>query len=68
MNVASKRQLYEELLSEYRKLVRMNLKAENNARMKERTNIARDIHDSVGHRLTALIMKLEILKYSKYTF
>lgn len=55
------RNLYEELFSEYRKLVRMNLNAENDARMKERTAIARDIHDSVGHRLTALIMKLEIL-------
>ena len=55
------RNLYEELLSEYRKLVRMNLNAESDARMKERTKIARDIHDSVGHRLTALIMKLEML-------
>lgn len=53
--------IYEELLSEYRKLVRVNLNAESDARMKERTAIARDIHDSVGHRLTALIMKLEIL-------
>ena len=55
------KELYEELLAEYRKLKRMNLKAESDARLQERTMIARDIHDSVGHRLTALIMKLEIL-------
>lgn len=53
--------IYDELLSEYRKLMRMNLVAENNARLQERNNMARDIHDSVGHRLTALIMKLEML-------
>ena len=39
----------------------MNLNAEVNTTYKERNTIARDIHDSVGHRLTALIMKLEML-------
>lgn len=39
----------------------MNLLAEETARVEERNRIARDIHDSVGHRLTALIMKLETL-------
>ncbi len=63
MAVARKEQkaIYEELLGEYRQLKRMHLVAENNARLEERTKIARDIHDSVGHRLTALIMKLEML-------
>lgn len=55
------RRLYEELLVEYRKLKRFNLLAEQDARVEERNRIARDIHDSVGHRLTALIMKLEML-------
>lgn len=55
------RTLYEELLSEYRKQKRINLLTEENARVEERNRIARDIHDSVGHRLTALIMKLEVL-------
>ncbi|WP_234028659.1 sensor histidine kinase [Lentibacillus sp. Marseille-P4043] len=55
------KEIYEQLLGEYRQLKRMNLVAENDARLEERTKIARDIHDSVGHRLTALIMKLEIL-------
>ncbi|WP_077324914.1 sensor histidine kinase [Virgibacillus siamensis] len=54
-------EVYDQILGEYRKLKRMNLMAENNARLEERTKIARDIHDSVGHRLTALIMKLEML-------
>ncbi|QKY70857.1 sensor histidine kinase [Lentibacillus sp. CBA3610] len=55
------REIYDQMLGEYRKLKRMNLTAGQNARLEERTKIARDIHDSVGHRLTALIMKLEML-------
>src|SRR5699024_2771175 len=31
------------------------------AKAEERTRIAREIHDSVGHRLTALMMKVEML-------
>ncbi|MEH7224787.1 histidine kinase [Bacillus sp. JJ1566] len=55
------RNLYEELLGEYRKLKRVALVTEEEARYQERTKIARDIHDSVGHKLTALLMQLEIL-------
>lgn len=55
------KELYDQLLGEYRKLKRMNRMIEDNARLEERTKIARDIHDSVGHQLTALIMKLEML-------
>ncbi|WP_449538256.1 sensor histidine kinase [Ferdinandcohnia sp. Marseille-Q9671] len=55
------RDLYEKLLGEYRKLKRVALLAEEDARFQERTAIARDIHDSVGHKLTALLMQLEIL-------
>lgn len=55
------REIYVQLLEEYRQLKRMNLAAEKDARLEERTKIARDIHDSVGHRLTALMMKLEML-------
>lgn len=57
-----KRILYEELLSEYRKLKRMQFEQENIVRQQERTRIARDIHDSVGHKLTALLMQLDMLK------
>lgn len=53
--------IYNQLLGAYRQLKRMNLSAEREARLEERTEIARTIHDSVGHRLTALIMKLEML-------
>jgi len=54
--------LYEKLLSEYRQLKRLHVSTEEMAKTEERTRIAREIHDSVGHRLTALIMKLEILQ------
>lgn len=54
-------EIYEELLGEYRIMKRFHINAENNARLEERTRIARDLHDSVGHRLTALIMSLEML-------
>lgn len=59
-------EVYEQVLEEYRKLKRMNLFAKSNARLEERTKIARDIHDSVGHRLTALIMKLEMLSIQQH--
>src|SRR5690625_899239 len=55
-------EIYEELLGENRMLKRLHIADENNARFEERTRIARDIHDSVGHRLTALIMQLEMLR------
>jgi len=55
------RKLYEELLGEYRTLKRLALASEEEARYQERTKIARDIHDSVGHKLTALLMQLEVL-------
>ena len=50
----------EALLSEYRKMKRRLLTDEQAARQEERTQIARDIHDSVGHKLTALLMQLEV--------
>ncbi|WP_243290874.1 sensor histidine kinase [Bacillus sp. FJAT-47783] len=54
--------LYEELLSEYRHLKRMQFENGRVTRLEERTRIARDIHDSVGHKLTALLMQIEILR------
>jgi signal transduction histidine kinase len=55
------KEFYEQLLGEYRRLKRLNYETERSARLEERTRIARDIHDSVGHKLTALLMQLEIL-------
>lgn len=60
-----KQDLYETLLGEFRKLKRFAYEAERAARLEERTKIARDIHDSVGHKLTALIMKLQVLGYKE---
>jgi len=59
------KEAYEQLHADYRQLKRMNVSAEEMAKAEERTRIAREIHDSVGHRLTALIMKLEILHTEK---
>ncbi|BAB04769.1 sensor histidine kinase [Halalkalibacterium halodurans] len=47
-------------LVEYRALKRHAYQSEQNARAEERTRIARDMHDSVGHQLTTLMMQLEI--------
>jgi signal transduction histidine kinase len=53
------RELYDQVLEEYRKAKRQALKNEGAARAEERTRIARDIHDSVGHKLTALGMEMQ---------
>ncbi|NEU36686.1 sensor histidine kinase, partial [bacterium LRH843] len=49
----------------YRSLKRMSLEADKAARNEERTRIARDIHDSVGHKLTALLLNIQVLKMSQ---
>ncbi|MRG87499.1 sensor histidine kinase [Salinibacillus xinjiangensis] len=56
-----KEDTYERVLNEYRTLKRQAHESERAARLEERTKIARDIHDSVGHKLTALLMKLQML-------
>ncbi|MBQ4898329.1 sensor histidine kinase [Paenibacillus sp. Marseille-P2973] len=52
----------EALLSEYRKLKRRIAADEESARREERAQVGRDIHDSVGHKLTALVMQLEVFR------
>lgn len=52
---------YDNLERDLRSLKRQNLSTLQTVRMEERTKIMRELHDSVGHQLTALIMKLEIL-------
>ncbi|MFD0588119.1 sensor histidine kinase [Paenibacillus sp. GCM10027627] len=52
----------EALLSEYRRLKRQLASAELEARQAERTQVARDLHDSVGHKLTALLMQIEVVR------
>jgi signal transduction histidine kinase len=53
---------YDALLDEYRKLKRDTRSNEEAARIAERTYIARRIHDSVGHKLTSLLMQLETFR------
>ncbi|RPF53295.1 sensor histidine kinase [Aquisalibacillus elongatus] len=53
---------YDALLHEFRK---MKLKSESDeklARQEERTQIGREIHDRVGHKLTNLLMQLEVAR------
>jgi signal transduction histidine kinase len=52
----------EALLSEYRKMKRRIVSDEQTAREEERAQVGRDIHDSVGHKLTALLMQLEVFR------
>lgn len=53
---------YQTLLSEYRELKRRVVSEEEIARQEERVIIAHEIHDSVGHKLTALLMQLEMFR------
>lgn len=62
MKTEADEQRTEALLVEYRKMKRRIRTDEQAARQQERTQIARDIHDSVGHKLTALLMQLEMFR------
>lgn len=53
----------DQIFSDHRYLQRQVLRGEQLARQEERSVVARDIHDSVGHRLTALVMQLEVARY-----
>lgn len=55
------RELYAELMSLYRKTKRQAIKNEKLMLAQERTRIAREMHDSVGHKLTALTFQMEML-------
>ncbi|WP_237566192.1 sensor histidine kinase [Oceanobacillus massiliensis] len=50
---------YDTLLREYRDLKRRLASEEEITRQEERMLIAHEIHDSVGHKLTALLLQLE---------
>jgi signal transduction histidine kinase len=64
--VLSERQSREKLGIANDKLRQYALKIENQATLEERNRIAREIHDSLGHSLTALNLQLETaLKLSK---
>ncbi len=57
--VLSERQSREKLTAANEKLRQYALKIENQATLEERNRIAREIHDSLGHSLTALNLQLE---------
>lgn len=54
---------YKQLSDKYVHMQRQMVTQEQIARQEERSHIARDIHDSVGHRLTALLMQLEVARH-----
>ncbi|WP_164214365.1 sensor histidine kinase [Virgibacillus sp. YIM 98842] len=53
---------YDALLSEYKGLKRRLASEEETARQEERVLIGHEIHDSVGHKLTALLMQMEVFR------
>ena len=53
---------YDALLHEYREANRRKVSEEEMIRQEERMLIAHEIHDSVGHKLTALLMQLEAFR------
>lgn len=53
---------YDALLSEFRNMKRRRVTEEEVTRQEERMLIAHEIHDSVGHKLTALLMQLEAFR------
>jgi signal transduction histidine kinase len=59
-SVESQKIIYDQILAEYRKLKRQAIQNEKSIRAEERTRIAREMHDSVGHKLTAIGFQLEV--------
>ncbi|TES47698.1 MULTISPECIES: sensor histidine kinase [Bacillaceae] len=55
------------LLYEKRLLKRQLVEEEDTVKQAERTRIARDVHDSVGHQLTALGMQLQMAELQNET-
>ncbi|WP_080847748.1 sensor histidine kinase [Cytobacillus gottheilii] len=52
------------LQHEYRRMKRLLVTEEEQTRKDERMQIGHEIHDSVGHKLTALVMQFEVFRLS----
>lgn len=55
--------LYKELLDAHKKLKEYNDEVQRLSIVEERNRIARDIHDNLGHNMTALIMQLQMAEH-----
>lgn len=55
--------LYKELLDAHRKLKQYTNEVNRLTVVEERNRIARDIHDTLGHNMTALIMQLQMAEH-----
>lgn len=55
--------LYKELLDAHRQLKQYTDEVGRLSVVEERNRIARDIHDTIGHNMTALIMQLQIAEH-----
>ncbi|EOC99556.1 two-component sensor histidine kinase [Caldisalinibacter kiritimatiensis] len=55
--------LYDELLDTHKKLKEYAQKIEELTILEERNRIARDIHDTLGHMMTGIIMELEMASH-----
>lgn len=55
--------LYKELLDAHRRLKEYNDEVNRLTVIEERNRIARDLHDTLGHNMTALIMQLQMAEH-----
>lgn len=55
------KELYEELLITNLQLKQYSEELKHLTKLQERSNIARDLHDTLGHELTGLIMQMEMV-------
>ncbi|WP_353626296.1 histidine kinase, partial [Bacillus sp. JCM 19041] len=60
MQVEQQENRLDDFAYEHRILKQQLLQEEDTAKQEERTRIARNVHDSVGHQLTALMMQLQM--------
>lgn len=55
--------LYRELFDAHKKLKQYSEEVSRLSKVEERNRIARDLHDTLGHNMTALIMQLQMVQH-----